>query len=581
VKRRLDYLIAAVIFIAALFYYWRQICPTYYFWDSAELAAAIASGGIPHPPGFPLYLILAKIFCWLVPYDIGFASGLFSAVAAAASIALFYLACQKLLAGLFPSNKTKWVVSLGGSVLLAMTTSMTAQATRAEVYSLNLLLFILAIYFLGDAIASRNTDDNRGAGKITLACLFLGMGMANHHLTIILTLPALVYLAISMKFNYKIIAAGIAALIAPLGLYGYLAALAMKSPAMNWGNPANPAGLIAVFTGKGFNASAKAFAVAHLFENYGFDLSLLYRQLGPISAVLALVGIYSGWKANRRLSLFLIICVAFNLLSTVFNEYYYYENADIHGYLLISLICAVIFSLIGLLAIADKIQSKYLKYQTVAVLAIAVAIPTIANYGAADLSGNYSAKKLAESLVEDCPDNTLVVTSSYNSYFIIKALQEVYGIKRGILVCNVYLFGQGWYRETLGKRCNLQRHDFQRMDGGAFYRALINLFKDSSEIYIEYDAQSAPVRNYLMPSGLLMKFNNRAIDWDKIDKAVFVENDLKNFDIFVNPGMDYELLKSVMLILDNRRDFFMTLGQSGMAEKYLNEIEEIAASTQR
>jgi hypothetical protein len=36
-----------------------------------------------------------------------------------------------------------------------------------------------------------------------------------------------------------------------------------------------------------------------------------------------------------------------------------------------------------------------------------------------------------------------------------------------------------------------------------------------------------------------------------------------------------------MLILDNRRDFFMTLGQSGMAEKYLNEIEEIAASTQR
>jgi hypothetical protein len=47
-----------------------------------------------------------------------------------------------------------------------------------------------------------------------------------------------------------------------------------------------------------------------------------------------------------------------------------------------------------------------------------------------------------------------------------------------------------------------------------------------------------------MPSGLLMKFNNRAIDWDKIDKAVFVENDLKNFDIFVNPGMDYELLKA-------------------------------------
>jgi hypothetical protein len=218
------------------------------------------------------------------------------------------------------------------------------------------------------------------------------------------------------------------------------------------------------------------------------------RQLGPISAVLALVGIYSGWKANRRLSLFLIICVAFNLLSTVFNEYYYYENADIHGYLLISLICAVIFSLIGLLAIADKIQSKYLKYQTVAVLAIAVAIPTIANYGAADLSGNYSAKKLAESLVEDCPDNALVVTSSYNSYFIIKSASRSIWYKKGDFSMQRLFIRSGMYRETLGKRCNLQRHDFQRMDGGAFYRALINLFKDSSEFILS-----------MMPSRLLLE----------------------------------------------------------------------------
>lgn len=42
-------------------------CPTFYTGDSAELAAATALFGVPHPPGYPLYTMLTASLVHLVP----------------------------------------------------------------------------------------------------------------------------------------------------------------------------------------------------------------------------------------------------------------------------------------------------------------------------------------------------------------------------------------------------------------------------------------------------------------------------------------------------------------------------------
>jgi hypothetical protein len=580
VRKHLDYAIAMAVFAAALGFYSRQICPTFYFWDSAELAAAIASGGIPHPPGFPLYLILAKIFCSIVPYDIGMATSLFSAFCGSGAVAVFYLICQKLFNKYSRDAVLSRVMSLGVSICLAATASLTAQSTRAEVYSLNILMFPIAIYFLSDLFYSNKADKSK-AKRFMIASLFLGLGLANHHLTIILVLPALIYLGLNLKFDFKAILASILALIIPITLYGYLVFLAAKAPDLNWGNPVNLGGLLAVITGKGFSTPATAFSIGHLSENFVFGLSLLYRQIGPTLAVLAIIGLIFSWRSNQKLSVFLLICVVFNLFSTIFNEYYYYENADIHGYLLISLVCIIIYSLMGLREVALKIRAKYARALAIIILVVAIIIPVYMNYGWADLSSNSAAKNLSLSYIEGCPNRSLVITSSYNSYFILKALQDVYGERKDLLVTNVYLFGQRWYREEVARRCNLQHAETSRVDARSFYRALINLYKDSSEIYIEYDDQSAPLKNYLVPSGLLMKFTAETTDWDKIDKAEFAEDDLKNIRKFVHSGMDYELLKGMILLLDGRAKFFGAIDQPELAAVYQGEIEIAVESAQK
>ena len=78
-------------------------------------------------------------------------------------------------------------------------------------------------------------------------------------------------------------------------------------------------------------------------------------------------------------------------------------------------------------------------------------------------------------------------------------------------------------------------------------------------------------------SGLMMKFTKQVTDWDKVDKAGLVVSDLKNITNLVSPGMDYELLKSVILILDNRNSYFRAIGQAEMAVEYSDEIDKIAA----
>src|SRR5262245_63419269 len=89
---------SAVLLAVVLFaVYAAGACPTIYVGDSGELAAAVYVLGIPHPTGYPLYVLLGKLWTLLIPFgSVAYRLSLFSAVCAALACAVLYRAGREL-----------------------------------------------------------------------------------------------------------------------------------------------------------------------------------------------------------------------------------------------------------------------------------------------------------------------------------------------------------------------------------------------------------------------------------------------------------------------------------------------------
>nr|MBA3658161.1 DUF2723 domain-containing protein [Gemmatimonadales bacterium] len=69
---------------AVLLLYTLTLAPSVTFWDAGEFIAAAKTLGIPHPPGTPLFVMIAHVWALLVPIGeyaarTNFLSALFSA----------------------------------------------------------------------------------------------------------------------------------------------------------------------------------------------------------------------------------------------------------------------------------------------------------------------------------------------------------------------------------------------------------------------------------------------------------------------------------------------------------------------
>src|SRR5437763_902312 len=173
-------LCAALVFVAAITLYSFTLAPTVTLVDSGELILAAKTLGVAHPPGFPLYVLLAHFFTWLpigsVAARVNFASALFAALAAA----MLTLVLAEILLSLdalpFIKDKSKkaerkakkpspgierradnssrferWVIYVAPCImtwlLFAFSRTLWAYASITEVYTLNTLL-IAVIFFL-------------------------------------------------------------------------------------------------------------------------------------------------------------------------------------------------------------------------------------------------------------------------------------------------------------------------------------------------------------------------------------------------------------------------------------------------
>src|SRR2546428_12590155 len=82
---------ALAVGVAVFAIYALGACRTIYVGDSGELVTAVHLLGIPHPSGYPLYVLLGKLWTLLIPLgSVAFRMSLFSAACAAGACAALY-----------------------------------------------------------------------------------------------------------------------------------------------------------------------------------------------------------------------------------------------------------------------------------------------------------------------------------------------------------------------------------------------------------------------------------------------------------------------------------------------------------
>src|SRR3989344_6695364 len=93
-----------VLFLVSFVLFAYTTAPDIYPRDTAEYIVAVHTVGIAHPPGYPLYVLLGKLFELVVPWgSVAFQINLFSAFTAAAAVTLVFLIINTVTGSVGPA----------------------------------------------------------------------------------------------------------------------------------------------------------------------------------------------------------------------------------------------------------------------------------------------------------------------------------------------------------------------------------------------------------------------------------------------------------------------------------------------
>ena len=292
--------------------------------DGGDLISAICTLGIPHPPGYPLYTLLGKLFSTLPLGDVAYRINLMSAFFGAAAVAAVFL-CQVSLWRREPHEGSRGRAGLAlalvpaviGGLAFAFSRTFWSQATIAEVYTLGALLNGLALLLV---LGSPSSAERPRAAYLIALGTVAGLSLG-HHLANSLWLVACgTYLVLRRPAwlwrprTVAMLAGGLALGLAP---YLYLPVRAAAHPAANWGDPQTLAGFLWVVTAEPYRGLAFGMPLDQAMGRIPALAGLLVQQFNWLGVALGLTGI---WAAVRAGPAFLAFSLLAFLSSVAYAE---------------------------------------------------------------------------------------------------------------------------------------------------------------------------------------------------------------------------------------------------------------------
>ncbi len=394
--------------------------------DSGELIAAAVTLGVPHPPGYPTYVVLGKLFSFLPIGSIATRFNLLSAVTVSATAALL------TLIHLQSDPRKRWVNVLP-AFIFAFTAVIWSQAIITEVYGLNLLMVGLFLWVLMGWNTSSELVEGRPSTSSELADkrpffigLFLGLSITTH-LTSLFLLP----LAIIGVYGIKSRPSGAALRGVFVGLSPLLLLplFAQGNSPLVWGDPTTFRGWIWLISGELYHPNAFALPLTAVSLRLASWLREGAWQI-IILFPLALIGIWQRHLplATRHLPLATLLTAVIYLLYALT-----YRTTD-----------AIILVLPAVLLLATLLpRSKWLLPVPILLLLL--------NFNALTLHNAPSSRPQAVQILQTAPNDAILLTEGDNLIFDLWYYQQAEHIHPDLLLVDADLLAFDWYRARLGR----------------------------------------------------------------------------------------------------------------------------------
>ncbi|KKU88003.1 hypothetical protein A3A64_01360 [Candidatus Gottesmanbacteria bacterium RIFCSPLOWO2_01_FULL_48_11] len=277
--------------------------------DTGDLVTAAYLGGVPHPPGYPLYTLAGWLLAKLPVSTVVWRLTLLSSLPHAATAALVYWLVRHITKRTIPAVFAALV--LVGNYLFFL------YSVTPEVFAL-FDLFVIALIVL--LFQWEQTKDRQ---YIFVASFFFGLSLSHHHVILFLV-PALVYfiykvspLRVSLKLSFykvrplKVLGCFLIGLLP----YLYLPIAGAGASIINWNRPVDVFSFIRLVSRADYGT----------FVSSGFYGTLLPQRFVQLKAYgtfllldLTLIGIFFGvlgfwwlWRVKRKLFWFFMIALIF------------------------------------------------------------------------------------------------------------------------------------------------------------------------------------------------------------------------------------------------------------------------------
>ena len=410
--------------------------------DAGDLAAAACQSAVAHPPGYPLWVLLAKGMLFFPLGGIILRLSLMSALLGSGAAALIAASLWRL--------QLFWPLTLVGAALFSFASNTWLFAVTPEVFALNSLLVMASFYAAVRAAPS-------AIGRWHLLCgLAAGLALANHHTSAALCGP----IAISSLLGERSLASRVKGLMLVLSgvllgvlPYVYLPLAGAGQSIYGWGDTTTFAGfwqhLLRTDYGTFKLASARTSAsLGHNLWLYGTYLMKESCFLAPLLLVLGLFGLFRRKVAARgplrwAALLTVVYLLLFHAAANLYLEYDLHQQVLSRFWIMPQLIVAMV-SAIGLDEIA-RWREGWLRRPLLALSFALVLLLPLLRYQSVDVSGDEVMERFAQADFAAMPAGSIALVRDDLS-FPLSYLKACEGVRPDVRLINRAFLTREWGR---------------------------------------------------------------------------------------------------------------------------------------